>query len=227
CPRLQEADTIVAQLRRAFSARLVGEPGSGKSVCAYQAAADFAAAGWTVRRIRDASAVGDPPALPPDDLCLLLLDDAHLMPRGTLQQIEEAAGARRLVLTVHNGIENGPVNRGAVFLDAKRAVKTIATELLAHPEQTLAAVRRADDDVGIDFLKVPLEQRIDHAATHSDRPWQFCFVLGGGWKRAKEAADAARMSGADLVLAAAGIIQLASRDAPLAPEGLREFCEQN
>jgi hypothetical protein len=227
CPRLQEADMIVAQLRRAFSARLVGEPGSGKSVCAYQAAGDFAAAGWTVRRIRDARTVDDPPAVPPDDLCLLLLDDAHLMPRAALQQIEETAGARRLVLSVHNGIEDGPVHRGAVVIDAKGAVKTIATELLAHPEQTLAAVHRADDDVGIGFLSVPLERRIEDAATHSDRPWQFCFVLGGGWKRAKEAADAARMSGADLVLAAAGIIQLASRDAPLAPARLREFCEQN
>lgn len=227
CPRLQEADMIVAQLRRAFSARLVGGPGSGKSVCAYQVAGDFAAAGWRVRRIRDASAVHDPTALPSDDLCLLLLDDAHLMPRAALRQIEEAAGARRLVLSVHNGVEDGSVNRGAVVLDAKRAVKTIGTELLAHPEQTLAAVRRADDDVGIDFLKVPLERRIDDAATHSDRPWQFCFVLGGGWKRSNEAADAARIAEADLVLAAAGIIQLASRDAPLAPEWLREFCEQN
>jgi hypothetical protein len=52
-----------------------------------------------VRRIRDASAVDDPTALPADDLCLLLLDDAHLMPRPALQQIEEAVGARRLVLS--------------------------------------------------------------------------------------------------------------------------------
>ena len=227
CPRLQEADMIVAQLRRAFSARLVGEPGSGKSVCAYQAAADFASAGWSVRRIRDARAVDPTSLLPPDDLCLLLLDDAHLMSRAVLHQIEEAAGPRRLVLSIHNGIEDGSINRGAVVIDPKRAVKTIADELLTHPEQTLAAVRRADDDVGNDFLEVPLERRIDDAATHSDRPWQFCFVLGGGWKRAKEAADAARVKRADLVLAAAGIIQLASRDAPLAPARLREFCEQN
>jgi hypothetical protein len=227
CPRLQEADMIVAQLRRAFSARLVGGPGSGKSVCAYQAAADFAAAGWSVRRIRDAGAVDDPTVLPTDDLCLLLLDDAHLMPRAALQQIEEAAGARRLVLSIHNGVEDGSVNRGAVVIDSKRAVRTIAAELLAHPEQTLAAVRRADDDVGVAHTKEPLEWRVDQAAKHSDRPWQFCFALGGGWKRAKEAADAARVARADLVLAAAGIIQLASRDAPLAPMRCREFCEQS
>jgi hypothetical protein len=226
CPRLHEADVIVAQLRRGFSARLLGSPGSGKSVCAYQAAADFAAEGWSVRRIRDAGVVGDLAALPPDDLCLLLLDDAHLMPRPVLQQIEEAASTRRFVLSVHNDIQDGPINRGAIVLDAKQAVRTIAMELLAQPERTLAAVRRADDDVGTDFLDVPLEQRIDDAVSHSDRPWQFCFVLGGGWKRAKEVANAAHVSGADLVLAAASIVQLASRDAPLAPTRLREYCEQ-
>src|SRR6266851_6383134 len=46
----------------------------------------------------------------------------------------------------------------------------------------------------------------------------------GGWKRSKEAADAARVAGADLALAAAGMIQVAARDAPLDPTTLREFC---
>jgi len=227
CPRLQEADLVVAQLRRAFSARLVGGPGSGKSVCAYQAAADFAAAGWAVRRIRDPRTIGGLDTLPTDNPCLLLIDDAHLMPQSVLRPIEELADARRLVLSIHNGIEDGPLYRGAVVLDAKRAVKTIAAELLAHPEQTLAAVRRADDSVGLDHLEEPLERRIDQAATHSDRPWQFCFVLGGGWKRAKEAADAARAARADLVLAAAAIVQLAARDAQLSPTRLHAFCQQN
>lgn len=226
CPRLQEADSIVTQLRRAFSARLVGGPGTGKSVCAYQAAADFAAAGWNVLRIRDASAIGNAMGLPPDDLSLLLLDDAHLMPRGSLEQVEQAAGARRLVLSIHNGVEDGPLNRGAIVLDARRAVKTIAAGLLSRPEQTLSAVKRADDDVGPDFLKEPLERRIEHAESNSDRPWQFCFILGGGWKRASDAANAARAAGADLVLAAAAIVQLASRDAPLAPGRLRVLCAQ-
>ena len=50
------------------------------------------------------------------------------------------------------------------------------------------------------------------------------FSLFG--KCSKEAADAARMAGADLALAAAALIQIASRDAPLAPARLREFCLQ-
>ncbi|SHO63570.1 hypothetical protein SAMN02745172_01436 [Pseudoxanthobacter soli DSM 19599] len=225
CPRLQEADMIVAQLRRAFSVRLVGGPGSGKSVCAYQAAEEFGAGGWIVRRLRDPREDAFP--IPADDPCLLLVDDAHLMPRPALRRVEESANARRLVLSIHNGVEDGPLHRGAIVLDAKRAVRTIAAGLLLRPEQTLIAVRRADDDVGLDHLKEPLERRIDHAAAHSDQPWQFCFVLGGGWKRAKEAADAARVARTDLVLAAAAIIQLAARDAPLLSARLGDFCRQH
>jgi hypothetical protein len=227
CPRLQEVDLIIAQMRRAFSARLVGGPGSGKSVCAYQVAGEFASNGWKVFRVRDASGVSDPFPLPADDPVLLLIDDAHLMQRSALRRIDEVAGARRLVLSIHNGIEDGPLDHGAVVLDSKRAVRTIAAELLAHPEQTLAAVHRTDNDVGVNHFNEPLERRIDHAARNSDRPWQFCFILGGGWKRAKEAADAARIAGADLVLAAAAMIQVASRDAPLVPARLRDFCAQN
>jgi hypothetical protein len=226
CPRLQEVDMTISQLRRAFFVRLVGGPGSGKSVCAYQAAGDLAASGWKVFRLRD-TAIQNPFPLPTESPALLLIDDAHLMTRATLQRIEETAGQRRMVLSILNGVEDGKIDRGAVLLDSKRAVRTIAAALRADAERTLATVRRIDDDVGTNFLKEPLERRIEHAESVSDRPWQFCFVLGGGWKRSKEAADAARVAGADLVLAAAGMIQVASRDAPLDPNTLRQFCMQH
>jgi hypothetical protein len=142
-----------------------------------------------------------------------------------LHQIEEAANSRRFVISIHNGAVVDPSSRGAIVIDPKRG--TIATGLLANSEQTLAAVRRVDDEVGDSFLQVPLEQRIDEAASKSSLPWQFCFILGGGWKRSKEAADGARIAKSDLILAAIAIIQLASRDAPLGSAPLIEFCRRS
>jgi hypothetical protein len=224
CPRLQEVDMTISQLRRAYFVRLVGGPGSGKSVCAYQVAGDFAASGWKVFRLRDAAAAQSSFPLPTGSPALLIIDDAHLMAHANLQRIEEAAGQRRLVLSILNGVEDRGIDRGAVLLDSKRAVRTIAAALRADADRTLATVRRVDDQVGTNFLTEPLERRIEHAESVSDRPWQFCFVLGGGWRRSKEAADSARFADADIVLAAAGMIQVASRDAPLDPAKLREFC---
>ena len=57
--------------------------------------------------------------------------------------------------------------------------------------------------------------RIDHAAEKADFPWQFCLILGGGWRRSRIAADNARQASADLVLACAAVNQLASGDASI------------
>ena len=56
CPRLIEADMLASQLNIAFSARLMGEPGVGKSICSYQVARDYAADGYEVLRLSDPQA---------------------------------------------------------------------------------------------------------------------------------------------------------------------------
>ena len=53
CPVLPEVEAIVLELQRAYSVRLVGEPGAGKSVCALQAARTFATKGWRILRLVD------------------------------------------------------------------------------------------------------------------------------------------------------------------------------
>ena len=67
--------------------------------------------------------------------------------------------------------------------------------------------------VGKGKLDEDLKKRIDHAEVQAERPWHFCFILGGGWRRSQQAAEAARSAGGDIVLAAVAIRQLASRDA--------------
>lgn len=102
--------------------------------------------------------------------------------------------------------------RGAIIIDAKRAVRTIASALRAAPEQTLEVVHRVDDHVGNLSHTVPLEARIADAEQGAQVPWQFCFILGGGWRRATGAADASRAVHADITLAGVAIRQLVSRD---------------
>jgi hypothetical protein len=202
CPRLTEVDTVLTQLGVAYSSRLIGEPGSGKSICSYQVAKELAAKGFEVLRLLDPQA---------DNIALesaltgrhrlYLIDDAHLLKPFILGRLEDQAGPLRLVLSTHNAVERVS-HRGAITLDAKRAVKTIASALRADLSKTLSAVRLADDHVGERMLDADLSERLDHAESTSDRPWQFCFVLGGGWRRSKQAADSARAANADLILVA-------------------------
>ena len=75
-------------------------------------------------------------------------------------------------------------------------------------------------------MDADLGERLDNAENAADRPWQFCFVLGGGWRRSKQEADSARAASADLILAAVAIRQMVSRDARALPAEIVEVCER-
>ncbi len=212
CPVLPETAALLGDLDRAGSARLAGVAGAGKSICMLQAACQLHAKGWRVLRLDDPMAESPPPS-DAETPTLLIVDDAHLARPAFLRGLEEQTAATRRVLsafTIAEGKENIP---GTILLDARRAVQTIADGLRASRGATLAAVRRVDDRVGDKPWDEQLEQRLDHAAEVAQFPWQFCFILGGGWRRASALASSARAASADLVLAAAAIRQLGMRDA--------------
>lgn len=213
CPRMPEADQVVHQLTTAYSARLVGVSGSGKSVCAYQVAHGFAQSGWSVFALKASDATHRAIPTPPDGKVLLLIDDAHLATDEALLAVEDQAGSRLLVLTIHTAAEGALSQRRSIRIDPVAGIQAIAAGLLAHRDATLAAVRRADSHVGDLMLDTALEDRVTHAARYATVPWQFCFVLGGGWRRANEAVGTARALKLDLLLAAIAIRQLASGDA--------------
>lgn len=214
CPRLLEADAAVNELKQAYSARIVGEPGSGKSICAYQTALHFANNGWSVLRLTDPRVETIELEVPDVwQRAIFIIDDAHLTSRAALRVTEDAAGPRRRLLSTHNAVKHDASSRGAIIIDTKRAVRTIASALRNEPERTLDIVRRIDNDVGHLPSDVSLEDRIVQAEQHAQFPWQFCFIVGGGWRRATSAAAAARSAHADITLAGIAIRQLASRDA--------------
>ena len=220
CPTLQEVDAAVHELKQAYSARIVGEPGAGKSICAYQTALHFANNGWSVFRLSDPCFEAIELEIPDvQQRAIFIIDDAHLTSNATLQGAEDAAGPQRLLLSTHNAVRHDTSSRGAIIIDAERAVRNIASALLDEPDRTLEVVRRIDSDVGHLPSNDPLEDRIIEAERHAQSPWQFCFILGGGWRRATSAAAAARSARADIALAGIAIRQLGSRDArPSLPE---------
>lgn len=213
CPRLPEADRVVLQLEAAFSARLVGVPGAGKSVCAYQVARTFAERDYDVFIATSVDAALEAIPQPREKGVLILVDDAHLISDAALRSAEDRSASRLLVLSTHNATEGISSQRGAVRMDPAAGINAIASGLLVDRSATLLAVRRADSHVGDLMMDDALEERVAHASRYATVPWQFCFVLGGGWRRANEAVGAARALKLDHLLAAIAIRQLASRDA--------------
>lgn len=226
CPRLKEVNVVIGMLQSAYSSRLFGIPGAGKSICAYQVALQFSKESFSVKRLTNPEAQNiSLNEKGSSEKCLYLIDDAHLMAPEALQLLEESANETTLLLSIHNAIERQSIPRGSVFLDHERAVKTIATELRDNQANTLWVVRRADDRVGERMMDTSLEHRIDEAEAGATMPWQFCFILGGGWRRAKQTADAAKTAEADFVLAAIAARQIASRDEIVDNNAIASLCQ--
>lgn len=226
CPKLSEVNVIVSILRSAYSCRLYGIPGAGKSICAYQAALNLSKEGFVVKRLVNSEAQSVTfDRFDSSEKALYLIDDAHHLSSETLKRLEDSTNKTTLLLSIHNAIENQFIPRGAVFLDHGRAVKTIAVGLLSNRKETLEVVRRADDSIGERMMDTSLEHRINTAEAGATTPWQFCFILGGGWRRAKQVADAAKTFKADFVLATIAARQVASRDEIVDSDEIIGLCQ--
>ncbi|MEO1964600.1 hypothetical protein [Hyphomonas sp.] len=225
CPQLVETSRLVSLLESSHSARLVGLPGAGKSVCAHQCAYRMLNRGYTVYQLIDPHV----DVLPPldqfsDHKCLLLIDDAHLMKPAVLDALERVASPNLCILSTLNVFdEDRNFAPGMIALDAKRAVRTIANALRSDWLNTLRVVSAVDSRVGERMMDEDLAARLDAAENGASQPWQFSFVLGGGWQRASQIADNARGQQADIVLAIAAALQVATRDAPASFETLSQF----
>jgi len=222
CPSLPEVAMLISDLERSGSARLAGVAGAGKSISILQVARQMHDCGWRVLRSMD-PIIEIPPLDTNQNPTLYIVDDAHLTRPALLRELEEQASTSRWVLSAYTISEDMGGLPGAIQLDAKRAVRVIADGLRASPEATLAAVRRADNRVGNHPHDERLDLRLEQAAEHAHYPWQFCFILGGGWRRASTLASSARSARADLVLAAAAIRQLAARDARCSRDALMQL----
>ncbi|MES2095277.1 MAG: hypothetical protein V4459_00815 [Pseudomonadota bacterium] len=211
CPELPQVDRLWRELEAGYSARLGATAGAGKSVCALQVAKRAHDQGWRVVRLRDPSA-GSLDLATGDRPTLHIVDDAHLTDPALLLRVEQQCSATRWLLSAHTLADDKVASSGTMRINPGQAVAVIAAGLRADIDATRRVVQRVDDRIGLSISSEWIEDRLDEAEK-AERPWQFCFILGGGWRRARQSAEDAKAAGADLVLAAAAVRQLASRDA--------------
>lgn len=211
CPELPQVERLWRELEGGFSARLVATAGAGKSVCALQVAKRAHDQGWHVVRLKDPE-VSSLQLIMDDQPTLHIVDDAHLTDAKLLRLAEEQASSSRWLLSAHTVSDERAAVPGSIRINPEQAVAVIAGGLRADMAETQRIVQRVDDRVGDGPGDEWIGHRLD-AAEKAGRPWQFMFILGGGWRRATQATEDARSADADLVLAGIAIHQLASRDA--------------
>lgn len=215
CPRLPEVATVLKRLSVTKVAVISGKSGSGKSITAYQVAYDMCQPGWEILRLVEPEwsveeLVGAVTNLP--HRSVVIVDDAQALDPAIQRSLVEMVSDQLAVIVVFT--EDMPSQRDAIWIAGRRAVATLAEALRQRRDETLAIVRTLDDHVGEGYLDMPLEDRLAAAVQSSDQPWQFSFVLTGGWRRARDAVAILRdLDRADLLLAAIAARQLVSLDA--------------
>lgn len=223
CPACEEVAAVRKRLTDESCMWLLGESGSGKSLAAYQALFALSREGWEILRLNMLDTVSEEILIPLNSLprpTVLLIDDAERLPENLRRRLTEIASAAMPVLFCSSG--DGPANSSSVRLDPRGAVKTIHAALAAKPNETLAAVRRIDSQVGDALFDTPLDSRLTEAA-EAEVPWQFMFTLGAGWRRARAAlADIRKDERLDELLIAIAARQLVMLDAPVDKAWLEE-----
>ena len=215
CPRLPHYESARRALDLVNRVDIAGPPGCGKSITAWQLARELNRTGWHVLR---------PTSPYPADAgallkavktnhwkSVLVIDDTQTLNPGSAEKLNELANPRLAIITGTTDA-SGEQSR-SVRIPARGAVEILASDFRRRRDELLPIVHRYDSRIGDRYADFPLEWRIDEAAK-SDTPWQFSFVLRGGWMQAREQLNALRdIDRADLLFALLAARQLLSLDA--------------
>jgi hypothetical protein len=223
CPRLPEVEIVTRLLKQRHSVGLTGRSGSGKSITAYQVADNLVKEGWEVLRLRDLERKEDELIMGVHALprrTVLLLEDADRLDPNIILHLNEIVSPQLMVLSL--AVSEQPGITALVSINEKQAVAEIAQCLRRRREETFEAVKALDNRVGDGFLDTSIEMRIDEAA-ESETPWQFMFVLTGGWRRTRaEVQWLEKKRRIDLLLVAIAVRQIVTLDSEVSQEWLKE-----
>lgn len=222
CPPLPHFETAARDLDVLHAVEIAGGSGCGKSITAWQLARTYHRQGWEVLRADSARMQDHDHALLTVRHShwrrVLVIDDAQAFPAGFSQRVSSLAGPRTKVIQVTTDFAGE--RSSAVRIPARVAVDILAGEFRRRRGEIIPIVRRFDSHVGEGYLDTSLERRIDEAA-RSETPWQFAFVLRGGWNQVREHLNVLRdFDRSDSVLILVAIRQMLSLDAGCTVEQL-------
>lgn len=228
CTKLPEVNIAKKQLEIAGSSVIIGEMGCGKSLIAYQIAYALNKEGWEILRLNE---INQPKEVLIDHLLnlpcksLLIIDNAQTFEKDTISYILENASSDRikiLIITTDDDISR----YDKIHVAGKNAVSIIAEDFKNREKEILPIIQKFDDSIGEGYFDTPLKQRINAAVLSSKTPWQFNFILTGGWHRADGVVTLLREKDRfDLLLAAISIKQIVSLDTGSTLDWLKKASE--
>lgn len=211
CPPLREVEIAVRFLRASKSFWVYGEPGSGKSLVAYQAAKIIHDEGWNIYEAEeDWTAQGilslvQRPAL-------IIIDDAQRFPENEITTLLKSLSDDFSVIGTARSSKR---NVKSVEISIRRSVNDVAEWMAKNQKQIEPLLSELDSRVGDTFGKTPFYERLEYAREQARTKglWLFNYLLTGGWKRAHDIlAELDNHDNASLCVFIVAVEQLASDD---------------
>ena len=183
CPRFPQVDKIKKQLSIVDYTVIAGETGCGKSISVYQAAYDFYKSGWKIYHYKATEDINTIIIQDNTELSLYIIDDAQQLSERILNSLKEQARPNAKILIAKT--ISSAVKQDTILLTNKEAVDLMYSCFFNKKEDILPIVHMCDERIGINFMEQSIESRL-REAKEAVTPWQFNYILRGGWQNMKE-----------------------------------------
>jgi hypothetical protein len=197
----------------------VGQPGCGKSITAWQAAKRFSDDGYSVWRPHYCATADELlKGIPPAPISLLVVDDAQQFGLAFVERLSEQSCEKLKIIftsTLADVMTPDPA-----CISPTSGVDALKTAMLARRDEILPIVQRFDDWVSDSYMDISFERRVENSARQKT-PWEFFWVLRGGWRAARaEFESLKQVPNANALVTAIALRQISSCDAGISQERL-------
>lgn len=210
CPRFPQVDKIKKQLSIVDYTIVEGETGCGKSISIYQAAYDFYKDGWRVYHCKETEDFDIRNIQDNTELSLYIIDDAQQLSEKVVNALTRQARPNAKILIAKT--ISPVVKQDTIILTNKEAVALMYTNFMKKKEEIVPIVHKCDSNIGISYLDQPIEWRL-RDAKEAVTPWQFNYILRGGWQNMKDRYQMiCSHNNCDLLVAAIAVFQILRLD---------------
>ena len=207
CPSVPEVAQTISELETTGAATIIGPSGSGKSLAAAQAAFSFWKTGAETVMLDDVGLDLGELAQSLDGLprpAIAVVDDAQRLGSSQLETLLSRGKSDLRILAVVNEAEPA----SGVRLDPESTVDRLADHIADRSDELLPVIAQLDPHLGDGYLDEPLARRLRQACSAAKTPWQFTYILTGGWRRIRGSlAELRREDGYDLMVGLVAIVQ--------------------
>lgn len=210
CPCFPQVEKIIHQLSIVDYAILEGETGCGKSICVYQVAYEFFKNNWRVYEYNGTEDIDVTSIKNNSELSFYLIDDAQRLSDKVITELKNLSRPNLKILLAKT--ISTVVKQDTILLTNKDAVEIIYMDYLKKKDEIISVVHSCDNSIGITLASQPIEWRLKKAKK-AITPWQFNYILRGGWHTMKERYQAiCTKNNRSLLVVAIAILQILKLD---------------